>query len=228
MVFTFSLHHLDLNNINSKEDLLQLLTQHDYNMYIYSLRTAYITVAMCKEMNMSDEAVYLHFLCSLYHDIGKLGMSSSFLNYPSSYTDAMFMEMRKHPLGGADLLEYVSAPSAIIENCRHHHTNFDGTGYPGGISGEQIPLQARITRIADSIDAYMSKRSYKESRDAKAVVDDLYLCEGTHYDPRLLLVFKKVHMRVIDRAHQYGNNKPSQDEYMEILQDLYFIPDFQI
>jgi putative nucleotidyltransferase with HDIG domain len=228
MVYTFSLHHLDLVKVTAKENLLAMLRQHDYQMYVYSIRTAQISIAICRELGMSEKEIEMHYLCGLYHDIGKLGMSFDFLNYPGTYTDEMFSEMRKHPLAGAALLEYVKADAVIVENCRHHHTNFDGSGYPGGLSKEEIPLQARITRISDSIDAFLSKRAYKQGGSVYAVIDDLMRFAGTHYDPKLLAVFKRVHQKVVSLCQNNGISMLSQDDYMYYLCELYVDSKYQL
>jgi putative nucleotidyltransferase with HDIG domain len=221
MTFEYSLKHIDLSKLHNKVDLLILLKNHDYNSFIYSLRTAQITYAICSEMKMSKKDLEINFLCGLFHDIGKLGMSKDFINYPSSYTIEMYEQMKNHPQGGAYLLSYVHAEPELINNSNYHHCNYDGSGYPGGLYEKEIPIHPRLTRISDSIDAYLTKRCYKEGGPAKGVLDDLMQFTETSYDPELLDYFAIVHRKTMRICHRHGHDRPSQDVYMYYLNSIY-------
>ena len=221
MSYTYNLSHIDFPHTTSKKDLIDLLNLHDNKSFIYSLSTAQLNLAISKELGLSEDMVYLYFQCGLFHDIGKLGMSSEFINYPGSYTMEMYQEMKKHTSGGGILLAHINAENELIETAKYHHCNFDGTGYPGGFYYEEIPLHARITRISDSVDAYMSKRCYKDGGPTYMVIDDLNQYKGTSYDPSLLDIFEKVHKKVLKEAHKIGQDRPSQNMYMSILSDIY-------
>jgi len=221
MSFYYSLSHVDFQNTTSKQDLINLLNQHDSNSFKYSLSTAQLNVAIGIELGLPKEMLYLLFQCGIFHDIGKIGMSEEFINYPHSYTMEMYLEMKKHTAGGGTLLEKINAEKELIETAKYHHCNFDGTGYPGGYYYDEIPLHARITRISDSIDAYMSKRCYKEGGPSYAVIDDLNQYKGSSYDPDLLEIFSHIHKRIMKESHKLGMDRPSQNIYMSLLNEHY-------
>lgn len=221
MSFAYSLSHIDFHNTTSKKDLIDLLNQHDENSFIYSLSTAQLNMAISKELGLSKDLIYIYFQCGLFHDIGKLGMTNELINYPGSYTMEMYQEMKKHTNGGGVLLEHINAEKELIETAKWHHCNFDGTGYPGGYYYDEIPIHARLTRISDSVDAYMSKRCYKDGGPTYAVIDDLNQYRGSSYDTDLLFYFGKAHEKIMREAHKLGMDRPSQSVYMSILNDIY-------
>jgi len=138
------------------------------------------------------------------HDIGKIAVSDTILNKPGKLTDEEFVIMKKHTVFGCDILKnadspYIRGGAAIA---RYHHEKYDGTGYPEGLKGEDIPLDARIVALADVFDALTSKRPYKRAwafEDAVAYILD---AKGTHFDPKAVDSF----MEGIDRIVEIYNN----------------------
>lgn len=221
MNHTYSFKHLNLEELKTKEDLIIALSHHDQPSFSYSIRTAQFAFAIAKEMGFSGEELEEFYICGLYHDVGKLGMSRDFLNFPGVYSLEMYKEMTKHAEGGAELLAHVGAESFLIESTRHHHSNVDGTGYPGGLIGDRIPIHARVTRIADSVDAYLTKRCYKDGGPAAGAFLDVDQYAGRSYDVLLLSYFRLVHEKIMKFCHEYGNDRPSQSFYMDVLCVLY-------
>jgi putative nucleotidyltransferase with HDIG domain len=221
MGYEYSVSNIDFSKYSSKKSLLDLLEEHDKDSFIFCLNTGQLNMAIAKELGKKPEELYLLFQCGVFHDIGKLGMSHDFINYPGSYTIQMYTEMKKHTSGGGIILETINAEKELIETAKFHHCNFDGSGYPGGFYYNEIPLHARITRISDSVDAYMSKRCYKDGGPTNAVLDDLKQYKGTSYDPDLIEAFSRVHKNVMDISHRDGNDHPSQKLYMHFLDKLY-------
>lgn len=221
--FRYSLEHIDFTKISSVKDVLLLLKEHDYDSFVYSYRTAAISYAIVWSDGERDHTKLTQaFKAGLLHDVGKLGMSFKFINYPGSYTNEMFDEMKKHSLGGASILENVKADTELIEVARYHHRNFDGTGYGGELLKENdIPYLARVVRIADSLDAYLTKRCYKDGGPTLAAFDDLNQFNGKSYDPHLLEVFRSVHNKVVEACHSLGEDNPSQDFYMNKLINIF-------
>lgn len=226
--YLYDISHIDFSTITSKRDILVLLNEHDKDSFTFSFHTASINYAIAKELGVQDpEDLRLLFEAGFLHDIGKLGMSADFINYPGSYTLMMYNEMKKHPQGGAEILERIQADNQILEAVKFHHCNVDGSGYPGGLFGKEIPLSARITRISDSLDAYLSKRCYKEGGPAREALDDLKQYVGTSYDPELIECFSVIHNRILRECHLIGEDRPSQSMYMYFLVKLYLY-DFPI
>lgn len=195
-----------------------MLKKHSYESFIYSVRTAEFNYALAKEMGFSEEEAELYYECGLLHDIGKLGMSTFLINYPSKYTKEMFKEMKKHTIGGGDVLKRIKARQACIDTAKYHHCNFDGSGYLYNLKGKEIPFAARLTRVSDSADAYLSKRSYKDTSDGLHVYEDLIKYCGTWYDPEILKYFKKMHNKVVERSKGI---ELTQEVYMEKLNEIY-------
>lgn len=221
MSFRYSISHINFSIINSKKALLDFLEEHDEDSYLFSFHTGQINMAIGKELKIDNNKLYLLFQCGLFHDIGKLGMSNDFINFPGAYTIQMYSEMKKHTSGGGLILEKINSEKELVETAKFHHCNFDGSGYPGGFYYNEIPIHARITRISDSVDAYMSKRCYKDGGPTNQVLDDLYQYKGTSYDPDILVAFKKVHTKVMEKCHREGIDNPSQNLYMHNLSEIY-------
>lgn len=134
------------------------------------------------------------------HDIGKVGIPDKILNKPGKFTPEEWAIMKEHANIGADIisnlrdsLEYFGKDfyQMALDIIRHHHERWDGTGYPYGLKGEEIPLSARIVAIADVFDALASKRSYKERMTFEECVEIILESRGSHFDPVLVDVFEK-------------------------------------
>ena len=122
----------------------------------------------------------------LLHDVGKIGIPEHILNKPGRLTPSEFEIMKRHPAIGADILSVIGFPYPLIPIVRHHHENWDGTGYPDGLAGEGIPIGARILQVVDCFDALTSDRPYRRAMsdaDAMKIVTDR---SGTMYDPRVV------------------------------------------
>jgi len=224
-LYIYNIEHVNIREETTRRDILELLKEHDIESYDHSLSVAYINYAIAKEIGFVGEELKNSYESGLYHDVGKLGMSKEFIGYPGRYTDAMLSEMKNHPLGGAELLERVgNVDKSIIEAARNHHCNFDGTGYPGGIYEGEIPLTARITRVSDSAEAYMTNRVYKDGGQVKDVYKDIHSYEGKHYDPKIVDGFRKVHEKVMEKCKECGVTNPTRAGYMRRLKDEYISP----
>jgi putative nucleotidyltransferase with HDIG domain len=121
---------------------------------------------------------------ALLHDMGKLAIPEHILNKPGKLTPAEFETMKRHAAIGADLLSSIRFPYPVVPIVRHHHENWNGKGYPTGISGTDIPLGARILAVVDCFDALNSDRPYRPRLDADEAFAILKDRRGTMYDPR--------------------------------------------
>lgn len=128
----------------------------------HSDRTAKIAVLIARENDLSQTEVDLIGLGAQLHDIGKLGVSDCILDKPGPLTSDEYNQMKEHPGRGADLCQHISCLKPVVPTIRWHHENLDGSGYPDGLVGEEIPTEARIVRIADYWDAITSHRSYRK------------------------------------------------------------------
>ena len=124
-------------------------------------------------------------VATMLHDIGKIGVPDSILTKPGPLTEAEFEHIHKHPKLGWEILKQISLFSDEAVLVRHHHERWDGGGYPDGISGEDIPLGARILNVADSIDAMLMPRTYKDAYPIEKMLAELVDCANTQFDPDL-------------------------------------------
>ena len=126
------------------------------------------------------------------HDIGKVNVPGEILNKEDLLTDDEWVEMRKHPDHGADILrekEFLQGASEIV---RAHHERFDGTGYPRALKGEEIPVGARVVAVVDTYDAITSTRPYQAALAKEEAIRELKKNAGTQFDPRVVAAFLEV------------------------------------
>jgi HD-GYP domain-containing protein (c-di-GMP phosphodiesterase class II) len=142
-------------------------------------------------MGMTEDDLVFIRRGALLHDIGKMGISDNILLKPGPLTDEEWDIMRKHPVYAYELLSPIAylRPSLDIPYC--HHEKWDGTGYPRGLSGEQIPLAARIFAVVDVWDALCSDRPYRQAWPEDMVCDYIRKQSESHFDPYLVDLFLK-------------------------------------
>lgn len=160
---------------------------HDHSRNV----TAY-TLAIADGMGISGKERELLWSAALLHDIGKIGIPEAILNKPGRLSEEEFGIIKSHPEKGCQILKPVSAFQPILGMVRHHHEKYDGTGYPDGLKGRNIPLPARILAIADAYDAMSSDRVYRKSQGVQYAQDQLVQCSSTQFDPDLTAVFLRV------------------------------------
>ena len=172
-------------------------------------RVAEMTVRLAREAGMNVTEVLQLRRGALLHDIGKMAIPDAILHKPGKLTEDEWQIMRQHPVYARDLLwpiEYLH-PALDIPYC--HHEKWDGSGYPRGLKGEQIPLAARLFSVVDVWDALRSDRPYRAAWSERTVLKHISSLAGTHFDPQVVAVFLKV---VSDNApcpHHYSEKVAS-------------------
>jgi HD-GYP domain-containing protein (c-di-GMP phosphodiesterase class II) len=127
---------------------------------------------------------------SILHDVGKIGVPENILNKKGRLDDKEYEIIKKHPAKGYNILRPLEQLSGALPGILHHHERYDGTGYPKGLKGEEIPLQARIIAVADTFDAMTSERAYRPAKsheEAMAIIENV---AGAQLDPYLVSVLK--------------------------------------
>lgn len=156
-------------------------------------RVAAISRIIAVEMGLSSEHCRHIFLAAPLHDVGKIGVPDAILNKPGKLTDAEFDRMRGHALAGGDILK--DARSDIVRVAEAiavaHHEKWDGTGYPYGLSAEDIPIEGRIVAVADVFDALCTKRPYKDAWSIDEARDEIAAQAGRHFDPACVAAFER-------------------------------------
>jgi diguanylate cyclase (GGDEF)-like protein len=130
--------------------------------------------------------------CALLHDIGKISVSEKILNKSEALTEEEWETIKDHPQVGAKIASHISSLTPCLAGILHHHERYDGQGYPRGLKGEEIPLEARILAIADAYAAMTSVRSYSKALPTKEALEELHQNSGTQFDPDLVAIFRSV------------------------------------
>lgn len=125
----------------------------------------------------------------LLHDIGKIGISERILNKPGPLSPAEWSVMQTHPVIGTQIVAPMRFLGEAVEVIAHHHEKFDGSGYPRGLGGSDIPLAARIFAIVDAFDAMTTDRPYRSAMSVDAALEEIIRCSGRHFDPDVVEAF---------------------------------------
>jgi len=155
----------------------------------HSARVADISAEIGKAMGLSEEELDSLRKAASFHDIGRIWVPQHVLLKEGPLTAEEQALMRKHPVIGAELLDSAHALPRETAAVLHHHERFDGTGYPYGLKGLAIPLEARIMAVADAFDAMTSDRPYRGALLMREALDELYSNAGTQFDPRVVEAF---------------------------------------
>jgi putative two-component system response regulator len=155
-------------------------------------RVAQYALAMGRELRLSAEQLNSLELGAILHDIGKIAVPEAILAKPASLTSRETEEMRKHPITGAHMLKDMTYLAEAIPAVRHHHEHYDGTGYPDGLSGEDIPLEARIVAVADALDAMTSERAYRIAQSFEQAAAEIVHQSGQQFDPQVVAAFRRI------------------------------------
>jgi HD-GYP domain-containing protein (c-di-GMP phosphodiesterase class II) len=151
------------------------------------------SIALSKEIGLSDERADEIGYSSIMHDVGKISVPDSILKKPGKLTKEEFDIMKQHPIAGAKILPDSFFFHTAKTIARGHHEKWDGRGYPDGLVGEKIPMEARIVAIADVFDALVNKRCYKDGWTMDQAIDEMIRCAGTHFDPELIEAWNELY-----------------------------------
>ncbi|MCM8758137.1 MAG: HD domain-containing protein [Candidatus Omnitrophica bacterium] len=173
--------------------LAQAIDMRDHYTHRHSENVSKYAVKIAKAMNLSEHEIeVIRGACEL-HDIGKIGIYDNILSKESPLTYEEREQIKLHSLKGAQILEPLNFLEETVQLVRQHHENYDGTGYPDGHRGEQIPLGARIIRLADAYDAMTSARAYRKNPLTKEeAIEEIKKNSGTQFDPKVVDAFLKI------------------------------------
>ncbi|GBC64068.1 HDIG domain-containing protein [Desulfonema ishimotonii] len=181
------------NLIATLDALVQAIEARDFYTKKHSKQVTEIAIAIAKQMECCQEDIEILEVAGPLHDIGKIGIPDSILLKPGRLTDAEYKVIKTHPVIGADIVGQLGLWDRERLIIRHHHERFDGTGYPDGLSGEAIPLLARILSVADVFDAMASNRVYRKKMAEQVVMDTIHNGGGTQFDPDVVSAFRCLH-----------------------------------
>lgn len=167
----------------------QLLDLKDLNTGVHSTRLAEWALHVARELGLEQDSLADIEVAALLHDIGKIGISDAILNKPAKLTAEEYEAMKKHPEYGWAVLRQVPEMERAGLIVLHHHESYDGTGYPGRLKGEEIPIGSRIVSVIDSFDAMVSTRPYREGMPFEEAERRLLQARGTQFDARVVNIF---------------------------------------
>ncbi|MDX6491732.1 MAG: hypothetical protein QOD43_1977 [Gaiellaceae bacterium] len=158
----------------------------------HSTRVTELAEAVAQRLGWSEERIASLRVGGPLHDIGKLAVSDEVLCKEGRLDDDELAQIREHPKIGAKLLLRVTSLREAIPYVLYHHERWDGTGYPSGKAGEEIPVEARVLAIADAFDAMTSDRPYRSALSREEALAEVERCAGTQFDPKIARVFLEV------------------------------------
>lgn len=158
----------------------------------HSLRVSNMVAKMGEALGFSHKELKILERGSLLHDIGKIGISDTILHKPGPLSEEEWKIMRLHPDIGAKIVEGIPFLQETIPLIRHHQERWNGTGYPGALSGEEIPILARMFAIVDAFDALTSKRPYRQKISTGEAVKYLREQSGILFDPKIIAIFERL------------------------------------
>lgn len=158
----------------------------------HSMRVAEVACLIAKEMGWDDSQISELRFQGMMHDIGKIGVPDTVLNKPGRLSGIEFELIQSHTTVGSDILKNVTTIQGVEPAARHHHERYDGNGYPDHLSGEDIPINARIIGVADAYDAMNSDRIYRKALPKEKIREELIKGKGSQFDPNLIDIFVKL------------------------------------
>lgn len=161
-------------------------------------RVCLYSMSIATELGLSAVDLSDLEICSFLHDVGKIGVSDAILRKPGKLTDEERLEMQRHSALGESMVLPIDIPPRVKLAIRQHQENFDGSGYPDGLAGEQIHLFARIIAVADTWDAMTSDRPYRKALDRDRAINELRSASGSQLDPTIVSAF----LRVLERGEE--------------------------
>jgi len=177
------------NGLSAVYALVSVVEARDSYVYGHSRKVNTYAVALAEAIGLSPDEVSKVSTAALLHDIGKIGIPDEVLNKKGKLSEENWEAIKAHPRLGANIVCNIPQLIHCANSILHHHERWDGSGYPDGLKGEQIPIEARILAIADSFEAMTSARPYRPALSLEEVIKELKQCAGLQFDPKLAEVF---------------------------------------
>ncbi len=183
-------------HLRTIEALALAIEAKDHTAQEHLQRLRVFAVAIAQELGLSDAEIDALRAAALLHDIGKLAVPEHIINKPGKLTPEEFEKVKIHAVVGADILERVAFPYPVAPIVRAHHEKWDGTGYPDGLKGEQIPMGARILAAVDSLDAMISDRQHRSAVPLASAVKKIVALSGASFDPKVVEILQRRYLEL--------------------------------
>jgi putative nucleotidyltransferase with HDIG domain len=198
------LAHLDRLYLSTVETLAMAIDAKDDVTHSHVRRVQAYALGLARALGVNDdETLKAIEAAALLHDTGKLAVPEHILNKPGKLNEVEFEQMKRHVDVGADILSLVEFPYPVVPIVRCHHENWDGTGYPRGVVGTDIPIGARILSVVDCFDALTSDRPYRSALSVEQAFDVLRARRGTMYEPLVVDTFMRVHRELAEQMSAF-------------------------
>jgi HD-GYP domain-containing protein (c-di-GMP phosphodiesterase class II) len=199
------------------ETMIATIEAKDTYTHGHSERVSRYCMAIADELKLNREIKRLLLVSALCHDVGKIGIPDAILKKASMLSAEEYEEMKLHPTIGADIISHMPNAHRFISGVKHHHEKWDGTGYPDGLAGEEIPFFGRIVALADAFDAMVSGRAYSGFMDQGDAVERI-VEEKELFDPEILKACVKAHengtltLKTSTASHALNGDDDSKDD----------------
>jgi diguanylate cyclase (GGDEF)-like protein/putative nucleotidyltransferase with HDIG domain len=202
-------------NMRTIEALALAIEAKDHTTHTHLQRVRTYAIAVAKELNLPEGEIEALRAAALLHDIGKLAVPEQIINKPGKLTKEEFEKMKVHPLVGAEILERVAFPYPVAPIVRSHHERWDGTGYPEGLSGQDIPIGARILAAVDCLDALASHRQYRPALPLVEAMAKVKEKAGKWFDPQVVEILESRYVE-LERLAQMSEDTATRGLSKEV------------
>jgi diguanylate cyclase (GGDEF)-like protein/putative nucleotidyltransferase with HDIG domain len=202
-------------NMRTIEALALAIEAKDHTTHTHLQRVRTYAIAVAKELKLPEGEIEALRAAALLHDIGKLAVPEQIINKPGKLTKEEFEKMKVHPLVGAEILERVAFPYPVAPIVRSHHERWDGTGYPEGLSGQEIPIGARILAAVDCLDALASHRQYRPALPLVEAMAKVKEKAGKWFDPQVVEILESRYVE-LERLAQMSEDTATRGLSKEV------------
>lgn len=199
--------------------MAKVLEAKDPYTRFHSEKVSTLAASIAREYGFADDEVRRIGIAGILHDLGKMGVKEAILKKPGPLDPEERTAVQRHPVIAATILEPIEQLQSAIGFIKYHHEHFDGTGYPEGRRGEEIPLGARIIHCAEAFDAMVSRRSYNTPRTGEQALEELKRCAGGQFDPECVKVLEAV-LRKSGQLSLPSDKGSSGRNLAQLLEDL--------
>ena len=208
-------HAEEMANLHLRtiEALALAIEAKDHTTHDHLQRVQIYALELGKKMELNEDQLQALRAASILHDIGKLAVPEHIISKPGKLTSEEFDKMKIHPVVGAEILARVQFPYDVVPIVRAHHERWNGTGYPDGLKGEEIPIGARILSVVDCLDALASDRQYRRALPLDEAMAVIVAESGKSYEPRIVrsAAAKLPGMGEADAVHRASQHRLSKD-----------------
>jgi putative nucleotidyltransferase with HDIG domain len=211
--------------LHSIKSLALALEARDSYTQGHSLRVTQYSLLVAEYLSLPTQKKEKLHVAGLLHDIGKIGIEEEILKKPNKLTPEQYEQIKIHPILAVKILRPLITDEDILDIIRHHHETWDGNGYPDGLKGEEISLEARIMQVCDTFDAITSNRPYRKALPKEIAYEELIRCSGSQFDPYIIRSFLRLPEKTLEKIKNQplhsllSNVYDAEDESGDIFSD---------